>query len=305
MSGRELSDALRSSAAASCVLRAKAAYSAEDLKGSDHKDVLGSLSFRAAGAHVDSSIESVRDGLVLIGAPPEKRLALAWISLKAACLPQISEELASALAGSWISALMYRRCFMATFGTFFSLCRAEPSSDPGSFLRPLLRKQAQELVLLACFAPIITCNVAVDFSPTIYCSDASCPRGAFCIAEVGESVTASLWTSADKKGHYTLLERLDLALSSQTQRPDSLSPGFLPGEAHAPCTDPEGISDEQQGLSHSPSKPLGLDYDFIEVFGGCGAVSIAAAGLGMRVGPVLDLSSSGSSTWAPSMSVSG
>ena len=100
LSGRGLSDALRSSAAASCVLRAKAAYSAEDLNGSDHKDVLGSLSFRAAGAHVDSSIESVRDGLVLIGAAPEKRLALAWISLKAACLPQISEELASALAGS-------------------------------------------------------------------------------------------------------------------------------------------------------------------------------------------------------------
>ena len=54
-------------------------------------------------------------------------------------MPQISEELASALAGFWISALMYRRCFMATFGTFFFLCRAEPSSDPAGFLCPLLR----------------------------------------------------------------------------------------------------------------------------------------------------------------------
>ena len=69
------------------------------------------------------------------------------ISLKAAALPAISEELASNLAGSWIAALMFRRCLFGVLDGFFALGKSETSSSSGRELRRLPRKVAQELVL--------------------------------------------------------------------------------------------------------------------------------------------------------------
>ena len=59
----------------------------------DAKDVLAQRVFKVAGAVVDSGPETVREGKTIIGAPVEKRLALAAASLRAASLPCISEEL--------------------------------------------------------------------------------------------------------------------------------------------------------------------------------------------------------------------
>ena len=102
------------------VLCAKGVYKKFGLKGSDHKDVLGSVSFKAAGAFVDSSFPTVADGLCLVSAPAEKRLSLAYISLQAAQLPAITPEFSSALAGCWVT-LLYRRCLMSCLDTFFRL----------------------------------------------------------------------------------------------------------------------------------------------------------------------------------------
>ena len=60
---------------------AKESDAGQQLAGSDHKDIWGSLQFTAAGAFINSSLESVRDGQVLVGSPPEKRLALSYASL--------------------------------------------------------------------------------------------------------------------------------------------------------------------------------------------------------------------------------
>ena len=49
---------------------------------------------------------------------------LAFLSLKAAALPAISEELASVLAGSWISVLMFRS---SVLDGFFALGKSEAS----------------------------------------------------------------------------------------------------------------------------------------------------------------------------------
>ena len=100
------------------VLSAKGVYKKFELKGSDRKDVLGSVSFKAAGAFVDSSFPTVADSLCLVSAPAEKRLSLAYISLQAAQLPAITPEFSSALAGCWVSILLYRRCLMSCLDTF-------------------------------------------------------------------------------------------------------------------------------------------------------------------------------------------
>ena len=92
---------LQRSSASSLVCRAQAAYLAEDIKGSPLKDNFGSLSFSAGGAHVDSELETVAEGQVLVGAAPSKRLALSFLTLKAAASPdfQPSSALPSRVPG--------------------------------------------------------------------------------------------------------------------------------------------------------------------------------------------------------------
>ena len=77
--------------------------------------------FKVAGAEVDSSCETVKDGATLVGFPAVKQLALSAASLCAASLPVISEELVSMLCGSWVSCLMYRRCLMSCLDKLFAL----------------------------------------------------------------------------------------------------------------------------------------------------------------------------------------
>lgn len=97
-------------AAAKALSEARRVYAAEGLLGSDEKDVVSSSVFKAAGAEVNSSPFAVKAGCVTAGAPVGKRRAMATLSLRAACLPGITPTLASRLAGSWTSYLMFRRC---------------------------------------------------------------------------------------------------------------------------------------------------------------------------------------------------
>ena len=102
--------------------RAKAAYTAEGVPGSDHKDQFGQRVCTVAGAQV---AESNAAGLTLVGLPAARRLALSQASLIVASSRWISEELASILAGSWVTALLYRRALMAAIGPLFSLGKRE------------------------------------------------------------------------------------------------------------------------------------------------------------------------------------
>ena len=85
--------------------RAKAAYQAEGVPGSDQKDQFGQRVCTVAGAQIDSSRETNAAGLTLVGLPAARRLALAQASLVVASGRWISEELASILSGSCVTAL--------------------------------------------------------------------------------------------------------------------------------------------------------------------------------------------------------
>ena len=168
-----LSQRLLGAEATKRVLKAQEAYASEGVAGSPAKDVRRALTYQFAGAFVDSTIPSVKEGQVLVGAPPEKRFSLSFLSLKAAALPGISRELAAALAGSWTSALLFRKPLAACLCSFFKLGLGHVSGQPGSDVVPLSRAQAQELVLLAALAPIAVSNVALP-----HCTDASLAKGA-------------------------------------------------------------------------------------------------------------------------------
>eukprot|EP00439_Symbiodinium_sp_Y106_P041036 s7140_g5.t1 len=173
------------------VREAKKAYLAEGVEGSDSKDQFGQRCFVVAGAQIDSSDPTVRSGNVLVGLPAHRRLALAHASLTVAGDRYISEELASILSGSWVTALLYRRCLMAAIGPLFGLGKKE--ALPGaSSLRPLTSGARQDLVLLSALASAMVSNVAAPTSCEISCSDASLERGAVCSTRVPQAVAEHL-----------------------------------------------------------------------------------------------------------------
>ena len=263
LAAKSIAEALQVSRASLAVKRAKAAYEAEGVAGSDHKDVLGSLSFRAGGAHIDSELQTVAEGQVLVGAPPEKRIALSYLSLKSVAFPCLSKELAAALAGCWTSVLLYRKCLSSCLSAFFGLALGGTSPSESTQLVALPRGAAQEVAVLSAIVPVIVSNVALPFSPFAYCSDASLAKGATCVTYVGEPVSAALWATSGKKGFYTSL----------VGRRSSQGPSLpLPGSSGFGACPP------------SSARPLGMDFDFVEV-GGPGALSRELSSFGLRVGP--------------------
>ncbi|CAE7940138.1 unnamed protein product, partial [Symbiodinium sp. KB8] len=228
LEGESLARALRSSAASESIARAKEAYDQAQLAGSDHKDNLGSLTYTVAGAEVCSELELVENGAVFVGAPLQRRLALAYVTLKAAALPATSEELVSSMLGSWVSYVQFRRPFACFLDSAFKLGVKQPQ-PVGSPARPLPRKAACELSLLAACAPLLASNIAVPYDDFVYCADASLSKGAFCRAKVGEDISEALWHSGTKGGHtrvsmdYDFVEVLS-ATSEVSQEFDLLQP---------------------------------------------------------------------------------
>ena len=87
--------------------------------GSDDKDVVGQQKAKVCGAELDSSLDLVKKGVVGLGAPLEKRLALAMLSAACARVPYTTDAVHSSLVGSWISVMMLRRPCMSILNEVF------------------------------------------------------------------------------------------------------------------------------------------------------------------------------------------
>ena len=254
---------------------ARQIYSSVGLEG--EKDVVAEDVFKAAGAEIISTEAVVRKGLVTVGAPGEKRLALGLLSLRAAALPCISGRLASRLSGNWVSTLLYRRCFSSVVSDFFRIAAEAESQRDGSRLTPLTRTAASELVLLAIFSPLMVSNLAADVPPWIFSTDASMEKGAIVKRRCTQELSYDLWLSSEKKGSYT-----------------KLSSGFaaaLAALGEEPLSPDDGDAVDEVELEGPYKSPL-MYYDFIELYGGAGVVSKHALAMGLSVAPPLDLSAS-------------
>ena len=222
------------------VRKAKQAYAQEGVKGSDAKDQFGRRTFVVAGAQVDASEATAADGHILVGLPASRRFALSYASLLVAESRHCSEELGSILTGSWVSALLFRRCLMCCIGALFG-CGKKESSDGGGRLLRLPAAARLDLVMLSVLAPIIVSDVSAPISPTVGASDASLARGAVCTTRVPGAVALHLWQACDQKGSYTKLS-----------------------DAAGSVLDASGIERDQAGVP-APERPLACTFDFLEV----------------------------------------
>jgi hypothetical protein len=101
--------------------RAKDAYASENLKGSDLKDIIEQTMATVIGAEIDSRAELASKGLVAVGAPSQKRLALSWMCLEGASLAYTTDAFHASLAGSLVSAFCFRRCAMCLLSRVFAV----------------------------------------------------------------------------------------------------------------------------------------------------------------------------------------
>lgn len=248
---------------------AREAYNAHGLPGSVEKDVVAEDSFKAAGAEIDSYSGTLDLGLCLVGAPLQKRLGLAVVSLRTVALSGISRGLAAKLSGSWESCLMFRRCMSATVDGLFAIGAGKSSEDSEEVV-DLPRRVAQELAFLSVLAVIMASDVSAPVLDNIFSTDASLSRGAIVAKKVGTE------TSGDKKGGYTML---DLPFRAWRREYD------------ADFDEEEGLQmvSENFGLP-SPEKPPAFSFGFLEVCGCAGVVGEEMSRLGFVVGPNLDIS---------------
>ena len=272
----QISSPAEKSFAMKALASAREIYSREKLKGSDEKDVVASQTLKAAGAEIRSCDQNARAGVIPVGAPIAKRIALSVASLRAAALPCISAKLVSRVLGNWVSVLQYRKCLSSVVEGLFKFSAACLEGGPGEVFK-LTRAHAQELVLLSVFAPLVFSNVAIDYHEKIFATDASNHKGAIVSAKVPPEVHEALWLDSDRRGSYTHLDnnfRATLRHLGQNDddndrpHPFSASPGFQ--------------------LEKGPL----FYFDFVEICGGAGKVSAALLDRGHSVAPVLDLSES-------------
>lgn len=125
--------------------------------GAPEQDVNGSLHFKIVGAEVDSRLKMRSRGQVLVGAPMDRRLSLAALSLKVCQFPVISRAVASRLAGAWTCVMMYRRCLTCIFKEIYGLGVVDGHSDDEVI--PFRRSASTEMALAATLSFVASSNV--------------------------------------------------------------------------------------------------------------------------------------------------
>eukprot|EP00438_Fugacium_kawagutii_P017061 Skav216354 [mRNA] locus=scaffold2385:234086:238616:- [translate_table: standard] len=227
--------------------KAARAYESEKLLGSPHKDIVSQPEGRVIGAYINGSQRATCRGLVTLGAPMSKRLALAYMSMQVAQLPYTSDSLHLCLVGGWVSILGYRRPLMSLLDRCFHVVDMDAFDRDYPKLVPLSRRAANELVLLAVLIPLAVTELSAPYDEHIYCTDASLSRGAILKADIAPEVAEVLWKTTRSKGAYTrLLSQAEVALSRLGELEDHLD-----DEAKA-----------------TPNRPLAFSFEFIEVFAG-------------------------------------
>lgn len=224
-----------------------------------------------AGAELDSGPYSKALGVVPLGAPSSKRLALSFLSLELCNLGWSTDALHSCLTGGWTSCLMFRRPLMSIFDRVYHCCDMASVDQLNPKLFKLDRKVKEELTLISVLAPMICTDLAARTIPKAFATDASDRKGAYVSADIPEVFAKMLWRTGRRKGGYTrMLSREKVLLSK-------IDEVF------------EERADEEVPASRGPEKPLAFRYHFVEICGGAGKIAKEMAKRGWTVGPVIDL----------------
>ena len=158
------------------------------------KNIQVSRHFKVVGAEIDGSDTAVSRGIISVGAPAQKRLAMSNLSLRVAVLPVITKGFAAQLAGNWILIFLYRRCLTCLLAKIYG-CSSNPAADDEVF--ELTRSAADELVLASVFSFLACTDLSIGFCNCIFATDASM---AVVSRKVGPETAKAVWLSGNEHG---------------------------------------------------------------------------------------------------------
>ena len=210
--------------------------------------------------------------MITVGAPVQKRLALAFVSLTLASSRFSTDALQASLIGGWVNAVLYRRPAMSLIYDLYKTPLSDVHETPR--LIHLTRSMAQELLLLSVLCPFWVTDISAIPQSRCYSTDSSDSKGAVVSCPISAELATVLCRTGRKKTTYsrmltreeTLLRKLDWSREEFQDLPD-------------------GRRDEDPG----PERPRAFRFHFIEVCGGAGRVSHFMRMYGWNVGPVIDI----------------
>ena len=258
--------------------RALAAYHDAGLEGSPGKDVRAASLGKVAGCEIDSSERTRSWGRILAGAPREKRLCIASVTLAVATLPQTTDSLHLSLLGAWTSIIMYRRPLMTIFRKAFSLVSGAECNPYAPRYVALPRSVADELVLAAVLAPMMASDLGAPWLEQVFATDACETGGAIVSAPCSLATVRELWRASDRKGgpsrvlakEEAMLRRIDPDWEERTAEPFA--------------------DDRDADDFPSIGRPLTLRFASLGLGFSSACCLDALASRGWQVGPWLDLS---------------
>ena len=253
------------------LLGARQKYEEHSLLGSPDKDVVGEDEAKVIGAQMNASARARRLGLVTLGVPLKKKLALSFVTLQLCALGYTTDALHLCLVGAWVSMLMYRRPLMSILRHAFSFVDAAHVDPIKPKVVRLARALKDELVMLAILMPLAVTELSAPYHDCLYATDASSYRGAVVKCQPSKEVVEVLWKSCRSKGSYTRFRSQHEILLRRL-----------------------GIGEEVEEHMHEEPvrRPLAFRFDFIEVFSGASGITRLVESWGFSVGPCIDLSES-------------
>ena len=247
--------------------RAGAAYRKVGLVQHPKKKKRGVTQGTFLGAEVDG-IEGK------VSAPRHRTGLLMMCTSIVAAKGFVTPKLLSAILGSWISALMFRRPIMSVMQSVFS----EGSGKKQDEIFELSRQSRNELLALSILGPLAQTDLRTQTCPKIFCMDASPHGSGICQVDEDANVVTELWRHSEQKGFYTRLSNPAASILEELG---------LPSEAVFGAN----IEPVHTSVNFPPPRSLreGFIFDCIELFKGEGNWSIAHSSVHLKVHPGLDV----------------
>ena len=247
--------------------RAGAAYRKVGLVQHPKKKKRGVTQGTFLGAEVDG-IEGK------VSAPRHRAGLLMMCTSIVAAKGFVTPKLLSAILGSWISVLMFRRPIMSVMQSVFS----EGSGKKQDEIFELSRQSRNELLALSILGPLAQTDLRTQTCPKIFCMDASPHGSGICQVDEDANVVTELWRHSEQKGFYTRLSNPAASILEELG---------LPSEAVFGAN----IEPVHTSVNFPPPRSLreGFIFDCIELFKGEGNWSIAHSSVHLKVHPGLDV----------------
>ena len=172
---------------------------------------------------------------------------------------------------------------MPVLDKVFKTVPYEPSSPTSNTLFQMPRSHAKELAIAVALLPVASSNLLAQVSPTVFASDASKEKGAFCSCEVPEEVSKVIWLSGDFKGSRSFLQSWPRTFLREFEAVEEKDWEKLGNDA----PDVWGLHEEEE--APPVERPLAQYLGFLEVCRGSGVLSDEMPRRGYVVGPIIDV----------------